>query len=581
MTYDADNRLISVQFSDGTPSISYAYDGDGNRTSMTDAVGNKAYTYDTMNRLLSVNDSARNFNLSYTYDPVGNRLTMLNSKVAGATHYYYYPNNQLQSLTDTDGASVTYIYDAMNNPVNISYPNGEAATYTYVPTNHRLQSIQNLTSHGEALSSFNYVYDNNGNATNITSLSGATAYTYDDLNQLTSALYPSSASGSVSYVYDGVGNQTVVTQNGVSKTKTYNAGNELLSYNGFTFNYDRAGNMVAKGAYPIGISYVWDAMNRLVRISTSSLGTTKGITYVYDGDGHRVQKTTAQGTTNYFYDGSSEVAETDGAGNVLNSFDPGISVTDQQGNKLYYLYNGHGDVAGLMDVNQNLVQSYEYDAFGNTLGVQKDSNHSRYVGLGGVYSDDDASLQNMWNRWYDPTLGRFISRDPIGMAGGMNLYVYVRNNPIKFTDFHGLCVDSSSPYVFSSSTSEAAQNTVAPVDPLAIDSNATPDPESQGVYIGLDASVLGVNASHELIGTNDVSDKTSIVPSVIGADIFVHVGFNNSVMFQNMGPVNSVGFGIGKHGGVVLDPNGIAVGFGASWPPIPISMSANTSSLTP
>jgi YD repeat-containing protein len=73
-------------------------------------------------------------------------------------------------------------------------------------------------------------------------------------------------------------------------------------------------------------------MNRLVRINTNG---GQGITYVYDGDGHRVKKTTAQGTVNYFYDGSSEVAETDGAGNVLNSFDPGISVTDQQGTKLF------------------------------------------------------------------------------------------------------------------------------------------------------------------------------------------------------------------------------------------------------
>src|SRR6185369_14039423 len=104
-----------------------------------------------------------------------------------------------------------------------------------------------------------------------------------------------------------------------------------------------------------------------------------------------------------------------------------------------YLYNGHGDVVQLVDAAQNLVDQYSYDEFGKTFGVQKVPNHRRYVGSLDVYSDDDIGLQYMWNRWYDPVIGRFISRDPKGIVGGdLNLYVYAGNNPIFGMDPSGL-----------------------------------------------------------------------------------------------------------------------------------------------
>lgn len=81
---------------------------------------------------------------------------------------------------------------------------------------------------------------------------------------------------------------------------------------------------------------------------------------------------------------------------------------------------------------------YSYDAFGKTVGVSKNSNGLRYVGQYGVDSDDTIGLQYMWNRWYDPDLGRFIGRDPIGFRGGLNLYRYARNNPLRWMDPLGL-----------------------------------------------------------------------------------------------------------------------------------------------
>lgn len=67
-----------------------------------------------------------------------------------------------------------------------------------------------------------------------------------------------------------------------------------------------------------------------------------------------------------------------------------------------------------------------------------DGNANRYGVVGGVYSDDSVGLQYMQHRWYSPTLGRFMSRDPLGMRGGVNLYEYAGNNPLGFYDPIGL-----------------------------------------------------------------------------------------------------------------------------------------------
>src|SRR5579859_1468917 len=436
ITYFKNNRIKLASFSDGTPSVSYTYDGNGNRTTMIDGAGMKTYSFDALGHLLTYSDLTRNFNQSYTYDNVGNRLSEQNNKISGTIYYSYYENNLLKTLTDVDGMATTYIYDALKHNLSATIPNGASVTYAYDYSSHtnRLLSLQNLNSHGEILSSFSYSYDSVGNINRISDLSGPTSFTYDDLYQLTSATY-SGPESYVGYAYDGVGNRIALAQGGVTQTLLYQ-GNELKTgADGETFQYDMAGNILQRTLGSKTINYNWDTLNQLVKITTSS----GAITYIYDGDGHRVQKISGSGTTNYFYDNSTILLETDGNGKALKTNTPGISFKDQKGNKYFFLYNGHGDVAGLMDINQNLVMSYSYDAFGATLGDSKDLNNTRYAGRAGVFSDDDASLQYMWHRWYDPKIGRFISKDPMGFAGGnTDLYLYIGNNPEYGLDPAGL-----------------------------------------------------------------------------------------------------------------------------------------------
>lgn len=177
----------------------------------------------------------------------------------------------------------------------------------------------------------------------------------------------------------------------------------------------------------------------------------KSFDYIYDGNDLRVRKHSDSGMdTNYLHDGLSIIMETDGSGIVKRTYNPGISVIDEIGKKIYFMVDGLGSVSNLVDGKGNIVQSYTYEAFGSAVGVKKDTNGFRYIGNGFVSSDDDAQLQYMVHRWYDPKLGRFLSRDPkygfLRYPLTLNRYIYVKNNPLKFIDILGLGGIPNSPY---------------------------------------------------------------------------------------------------------------------------------------
>jgi len=109
----------------------------------------------------------------------------------------------------------------------------------------------------------------------------------------------------------------------------------------------------------------------------------------------------------------------------------------------FYHYDGLGSTIAMTDSSANMVNKYVYDAFGGLLNAEETiSNPFLYVGQFGVM-DEDNGLLFMRARYYDPEVGRFISKDPIGFLGGLNLYAFVANNPIKFIDPMGLiCIYS-------------------------------------------------------------------------------------------------------------------------------------------
>lgn len=176
---------------------------------------------------------------------------------------------------------------------------------------------------------------------------------------------------------------------------------------------------------------------------TLSGGGSVIATYGYDSSNRRIIKTVGTTTTHYLYDGSSNlIAETlaDGTVNREYIYLDGeiIAVNDYQDTPgLYYYLNDHlGTPQQLVDASGTVVWQAAYLPFGKAqVGVADVVNNVRFPGQ---YFDGETGLHYNWHRYYDPSTGRYISADPIGLAGGINLYVYVDGDPINAIDPNGL-----------------------------------------------------------------------------------------------------------------------------------------------
>jgi len=492
--YDAVNRLVQIDYPDNT--VGYAYDPVGNRTAMTDTIGTTTYTYDALNRLTSVTVPDGQ-TVSYQYDAVGNRASVTYPDGRTIT-YAYDAANRLTSVTDWEDRTTAYSYDAVGNRIGISYPNGTSASYTYDSAN-RLTALTNTGPGHEIFSSFSYTLDKVGNRTQVaeqvfdvptptpTPTPTATAtptstptptptatpplkyvylplilkgcslsypkpispkpnisvfspgsrtidYTYDALNRLTQAAY--SDGDTVGYAYDPMGNRTSMTANGTTTTYTYDAADRLLSAADTTFTWDNNGNMLSKGS----ITYTYDYANRLVRVIS---GTT-AVQFTYDGDGKRSSKTVNGAATRYLYDVNTllpvVLSESANGNDTLYTYGAElIAMTDPTGAQTYYHYDGLGSTCNLTNEAGQAIAGYAYDAFGNLHAMTGSSDNP--FGFTGQQTDDETGLLYLRARYYDQSVGRFITKDPSpaypSVPQSLNRYVYVENNPINLVDPSG------------------------------------------------------------------------------------------------------------------------------------------------
>lgn len=164
------------------------------------------------------------------------------------------------------------------------------------------------------------------------------------------------------------------------------------------------------------------------------------VNYSYDALGRRVQRTsTSSGTTKFVYDGVDVVRDLDGNGNTIADYlnGPGVDNKLRQtaGGTVFYFVADHlGTLRALADTSGSIVSDLSYDSYGNVISG---SAPSRYTYTGREI-DADSGLMYYRARWYDPQQGRFISEDPIGLDGGINLYAYVENDPVGSEDPLGL-----------------------------------------------------------------------------------------------------------------------------------------------
>lgn len=452
-----------VRLMDGTPSkitgangvISYQYDQFGNRTNMVTAQGSVEYGYvgtsDVANRSFGGNT------VSYSYDIAG-RMTNAVWQVADLTLPFQFG----YSLTNGALTSVTY-------------PNGVVSAFTY-DVMDRLSCLNWSGYVSSTVDSRKYFYNEVGNIASIqTDEYCVSDYIYDGYGRLIGETVYSSigeTSCSVAQVYDENGNKTArsVVENGTTECQfgTFSPGNRLVEWKSTTianvnciatntfYSYADSGCTTGSVSYfsdgtSRTVKYLWTDDYRLSEVCEN--GETM-VRYKYDALGNLIAVSHGEKTFNILVDGGHPLADVSDEGITLRVYMRGTGIDNWLGFvdlatgqpiPYFYVTDHLGSVLAVTDASGTVVERYEYDAWGNLLAVTdmngqfiaRSSIGNRILWQGREY-DWETGLYYFRSRWYDPSIGRWISKDPVGICGGLNLYEYCMGDPINERDVTGL-----------------------------------------------------------------------------------------------------------------------------------------------
>jgi RHS repeat-associated protein len=454
--YDVANRLVK-SVDRASRSATYAYDTDGNLATLTYADGEvQTATWDPVGRLISLTDAdsivERSYNdandlvsertrgnngvalpdvtLSYTTDADGQRVS--SSGPGGGIVYAYDSRGRLSSLHDNASGVFTLTYDATDRLTGLSRPNGVNDVLSY-QENHLV--ARNASVGGSMRARAEYALDALGRRTALTDLDGSHAFAHDLADRLTSATHPA-ASGLApeAFTYDSVGNRTSWSGS-PSASVNYDAGMQLTSDGTFDYAYDAEGRLTQRRNRGTGgiAGYSWSDAGTLKSI-TAPDGTTS--TYRYDALGRRLEANDAGVVRRFVYSGWNLHNEFDGTNALRATYVTGIDLNSvfevvRDGVSYYPLFDGLRSVVALTDGTGAVVGRRRYGAFGvsNVSGTIDNG----FAFTGHQY-DIATGLSYARARYYDPTIGRFLSQDP---EPSINPYPYDSDDPIDKVDPSG------------------------------------------------------------------------------------------------------------------------------------------------
>jgi RHS repeat-associated protein len=294
-----------------------------------------------------------------------------------------------------------------------------------------------LTSITQGSASVSFGYDNDGRRVSLVLPNSITAnYAYDAASELEQILYQggSLTPANLVYSYDLAGRRIGISGTLAStqlpsavSSASYNANNQLTQWGSTTMSYDLNGSTLNDGTN----SYSWDARNRLISADSG------GAAFAYDPLGRRTEKTLLGTNTSFLYDGANPVQELNGSTVTANLLTGGIderflrSTSSEMDN---FLTDALGSTIELTGSTGNETVQYSYAPFG-AVSISG-STTSSYTYTGREF--DGLGIDYFRARYYNPTSGRFLSEDPIGFLGGINVYAFVGDDPIDFGDPSGL-----------------------------------------------------------------------------------------------------------------------------------------------
>lgn len=462
----SDYGLACIDYPTKPGAIKFHYDAMGHRTQMEDVSGTTKWHWNAKRENDTYSQSAINTEITYDYTSEKQRRTMgvgvIDAEATWTTDYRYDQAGRLLTLQDSRVSTsnpFTYAYQPNTNWI-AGHSNADGSG-----TVNEYDSLGRLTrisaSGGQLNTSYRYEYDDAGLRSLEDATVGRRKFEYDNARQLSHA-YRTNGTDQIlptynfNYFYDSFGNWTKVTSLASETNFTPNNLNQYTTISNVPrqVDYDANGNMTHDGK---GNIYYYDEENRLIEIDTPANTTVAKTINVYDGMSRRVEKRTynAAGatisTTRYLYDGLTPIAEYDSTNTLQASYTRGLDLSgtaqgaggvggllamvNATGNAYSYFCDGNGNIVDLVDAYGNIAAHYEYDPFGN-LFFQTGTLPQPYQWSSKEF-DANTGLVYYLYRFYNPSLGKWNNRDPLGDVGGKNLYANCRNNLISHFDAFG------------------------------------------------------------------------------------------------------------------------------------------------
>ncbi|MES1158348.1 MAG: RHS repeat-associated core domain-containing protein [Terricaulis silvestris] len=433
-TYDANSNRTSLKKRDGQL-INYSYDAL-NRMTLKDVPGGSAndvyYGYDLRGlQVYARFGSASGQGVANAYDGFGRLVSTTNTLggVSRSISHTFDADSDRTRVTFPDSAYFTYAYDGLDRLTGVLESGATSVvSQSYYATSNPATSAFAGSRSGQTRGGVasSYLYDPVGRPTswaddlNLTAADVATTFGYNAASQIIAR-----NRNNDSYAFTGFVNGTTnYVPNGL---------NQYASVAAVGFTYDPNGNLTSDGAN----TYAYDVENRLISVSGAHSATL-----TYDPLGRLSQIVSGATTTQFLYDGDELVAEYNSSGLLLRRYvhgpgvdDPllwyeGATVSASTRRSLQQDYQG--SIVSVADSNGAALNVNTYDEY----GVPGSSNAGRFQYTGQAWLPE-VGLYYYKARIYAPALGRFLQTDPVGYKDDVDLYTYVRNDPLNSTDWLG------------------------------------------------------------------------------------------------------------------------------------------------
>ncbi|MEI2453869.1 RHS repeat-associated core domain-containing protein [Lysobacter firmicutimachus] len=487
-TYDSAGNLTSSTDAAGRTSV-FAYDALGRKLTSSypaDAALTVTHTYDTapaacaaderftVGQLVRTVDGSGSTEYCYNrYGRISRKVQIINGKTF-VSRYEYSKAGRLLAMTYPSGMRVAYAASGtgdvgsvvVTRPGQASenllssityYPFGPAGKLTFgngralnrtMNLNYQPTSIQDSAADGLSLG---FEFNEVGNLISLRSgnLSNPPVrkYEYDTLNQLTAVKNGADNAPLKTYIYNAfTRNRMTEVTNGATSTTSFYASDtdRLMQWGGVARTYDATGNTISNAG--TALEWVYNAAGRMSEVKVNGVSV---MTYRYSGNGERVQRQDGVAIDYTTYDTVGRfMGRYDAAGiasqEVIWLGDAPIGIV--AGGKLLYVQADHlGTPRTIIDpVRQKAVWKWDLtgDVFGGSLPNQDpDLDGQTFIfdlRFAGQQFDSISGTHYNLHRDYDPSSGRYLQSDPIGLFGGMNTYNYVTSSPLMWADPMGL-----------------------------------------------------------------------------------------------------------------------------------------------